>query len=665
MTSVPNVAVLVRDIRRIPHLASFLSANVVRPDTQHPIHAVAGWGSRATALPAMRLAAAKGVPYWGLEDGFLRSVGLGGDHPTLSMVADDLGIYYDARRTSRLEQCIARPHAPDELEHARRIIRAWRNLRLSKYNHVRERSRSHATVLAQLPRRFVLALDQTFGDASIQYGLAGRAAFLRMLNAAQEENPDCTIVLKTHPEVTAGRKKGHVDLDWLSCLPRVQILDRDVNPAALLEKAEAVYAVTSQMGFEGLLWGKPVRTFGMPFYAGWGLTRDELPAPERRHAVTLEDLVYAALVEYPRYVDPETGQRCGVERIMEFIAFQKSQRERFPEGVYALGFSFWKKPIVRSFLQGSQVAFVSRAEVIPSGATVALWGRRQEAPRLPPDITVLRLEDGFLRSVGLGAEFTRPLSWVIDRRGIYYDATEPSDLETLLQETEFDAALIGRARALREALCTHGITKYNVGQPQIWQRPTQAKKVLLVPGQVETDASIRLGSPNLHRNLDLLKAVRAANPAAYIVYKPHPDVYAGMRKMGEGEPKADRWCDEIAGNLPLAPLFDTVDEIHVLTSLAGFEALLREKPVVVYGQPFYAGWGLTADQSPMPRRTRRLSLDELVAAALILYPTYVSRTTGQFTTPERALEELCAWRRERPTFRSFCLRLIARLFRND
>ena len=65
-----------------------------------------------------------------------------------------------------------------------------------------------------------------------------------------------------------------------------------------------------------------------------------------------------------------------------------------------------------------------------------------------------------------------------------------------------------------------------------------------------------------------------------------------------------------------------------------------------YGQPFYAGWGLTHDLVPPTRRTRRLTLDELVAGALILYPTYVSRTTGKFTTPERALDELLDWRQQ-------------------
>jgi capsular polysaccharide export protein len=92
-----------------------------------------------------------------------------------------------------------------------------------------------------------------------------------------------------------------------------------------------------------------------------------------------------------------------------------------------------------------------------------------------------------------------------------------------------------------------------------------------------------------------------------------------------------------------------VDEVHTLTSLSGLEALLRQKKVSCYGQPFYAGWGLTMDHAPIARRNRKLQLDELVAGALILYPTYVSRVSGCFTTPERAVEELVAWRAIAPS----------------
>lgn len=93
----------------------------------------------------------------------------------------------------------------------------------------------------------------------------------------------------------------------------------------------------------------------------------------------------------------------------------------------------------------------------------------------------------------------------------------------------------------------------------------------------------------------------------------------------------------------MGQLLQQVDEVHTLTSLAGFEALMQGKAVTCYGQSFYAGWGLTRDIEPV-LRSRRLSLDMLVACTLILYLVYISRTTGKFTTPERTLDELLAWR---------------------
>jgi capsular polysaccharide export protein len=127
------------------------------------------------------------------------------------------------------------------------------------------------------------------------------------------------------------------------------------------------------------------------------------------------------------------------------------------------------------------------------------------------------------------------------------------------------------------------------------------------------------------------------------VYKPHPDVFARLRAEGQNEQNASRWCDEVVTDVAMGDLLTMVDEVHVITSLAGFEALLRGKPVTCYGQPFYAGWGLTQDVLPIVRRSRRLSLDELAAAVLILYPLYLSRDGQHLIEPEQALDELSAW----------------------
>jgi capsular polysaccharide export protein len=606
---------------------------------------VVGWGKKPSAREAVQFADRHGLPFWRLEDGFLRSVGLGSNDPPLSIVVDDLGIYYDATASSRLETLLQEGgwETPELLERAGLCMTAIVRGKLSKYNHA-------PPLQTPLPGNHpnkVLLIDQTYGDSSIAYGLADADTFARMLSAALEENPEADIIIKTHPDVVAGKKRGYL-CHLKPADPRVFILAADLNPLTVLEQVDRVYAVTSQMGFEALLLGKPVDCFGMPFYAGWGVTSDRQSCPRRTRSRTLAELFAAAYILYPRYIDPETGQPCEIERLIEWLTLQRQMRGRFPAELYAIGFSRWKKRIVRDFFQGSHVRFVNRADQVPAGNLLATWGHKPIRGRLADKVALIRLEDGFLRSVGLGADLVRPLSWVMDRQGIYYDATAPSDLESLLQQTAFPEELQNRARSLREELCQSGLTKYNVGAGH-WQRPVGVARVILVPGQVESDASIRYGAPGIRTNLGLLKAVRAANPDAYVIYKPHPDVVAGLRAKGSGEGEAFNCCDEIITNVPMGPLLEVIDEVHTLTSLAGFEALLRGKQVVAYGQPFYAGWGLTRDMIPPLRRQRKLALDELVAGVIISYPTYVSRTTGRFTTPERAFQELLAWRDEGPT----------------
>jgi len=114
-------------------------------------------------------------------------------------------------------------------------------------------------------------------------------------------------------------------------------------------------------------------------------------------------------------------------------------------------------------------------------AILAVWGCKPISGNLPAGVHLLHLEDGFLRSIGLGADLIRPVSWVIDTRGIYYDATRPSDLEVLLQTGEFTTDLLTRAIKFRERVVSTGLTKYNVGITA-WQRPGTARHVILVAG---------------------------------------------------------------------------------------------------------------------------------------------------------------------------------------
>lgn len=610
-----------------PYLSVLLSAQIQRHRFYKPTSgasAVLAWGRKASATKAEQLAQKLNLPVLRLEDGFLRSVLLGSESPPLSVVLDDVGIYYDASAASRLETLIQQPLTEAQQQRTQQLMRYWQELKLSKYNHSPD-----ATIPTNKP--YVLVVDQTFGDASIRYGLANESSFHTMLKQAQERYPHHKIVLKIHPDVFAGKKKGHFDRLTLQEKQNILILADDVHPVNLLQHADAVFCVTSQMGFEALLWQKPVHCFGMPFYAGWGLTEDSLSAPDRRCQVSIEQLVYAALIRYPRYLDPETKEQCEVERLMAWIGLQRQQRNRFNVPLYLETPPLWKKVIFQHFLQGAQLTTIKKGQLVPQGACKIVWGASSE-------VNHIRVEDGFIRSVGLGVDMTRPLSWVFDPVGIYYDATKPSRLEQLLQTHPFTADECARAEQLISRLIVLKLTKYNVGQSN-WQRPA-AKRVILVPGQVESDASIRLGSPVLKTNLELLQAVRSSNPDAYILYKPHPDVQAGMRIAGLADRNASAYCDETLGDEDMAHLLTQVDEVHTLSSLTGFEALIRGVSVVCYGQPFYSGWGLTTDMYPLNRRSRNLTVSQLVAATLLLYPTYINWRTGCYTHAEVALAEL-------------------------
>lgn len=328
--------------------------------------------------------------------------------------------------------------------------------------------------------------------------------------------------------------------------------------------------------------------------------------------------------------------------VIQIFRDRLMRNTRMPSVLYVYQFPYWKWPVVRQCFPESRVVFVDRVDTLPHGACLVLWGMCAVPDGVAADVRVLRMEDGFLRSVGLGADLVRPMSWIVDQQGIYYDATRVSDLEQLLAQTRFDETVLARAADLRARVVASGLTKYNVGARK-WQRPANAKRVILVPGQVESDASLAFGAPGERTNIGLLRAVRSAQPDAYIVYKPHPDVFARLRAEGQNEQDAYRWCDEVVTDVAMGDLLTLVDEVHVITSLAGFEALLRGKPVTCYGQPFYAGWGLTQDVMPVVRRSRRLSLDELAAAVLILYPLYLSRDGKRLIAPEQALDELSAW----------------------
>lgn len=322
---------------------------------------------------------------------------------------------------------------------------------------------------------------------------------------------------------------------------------------------------------------------------------------------------------------------------------------------FCLGFRRWKavnlKPLIS--LHPERVFFLNSISALKkyqphSKDIFIVWGNRSlaEFESLASEVGArfLRIEDGFVRSVGLGSDLIRPTSIVFDEKGLYFDPSKPSDLEEMLNHSAFSAEDLDRAKKIREYIVEHHVTKYNIESHRPLEVANEGRKILLVIGQVEDDASILIGAGEVKTNLDLLEAVRAGNPHAFIIYKPHPDVVSGNRKGSISNTNTILFADHIEREHSVLDCIDACDEVHTITSLTGFDALLRDKKVVTYGQPFYAGWGLTDDVyssgEAFKRRIRKLNIDQLVAGALIYYPVYWDWDLKGYTTCEAALLHL-------------------------
>ncbi|MDD9899941.1 MAG: capsular polysaccharide biosynthesis protein [Alphaproteobacteria bacterium] len=642
MTTASNLGrllVLSWGIWRIPHLKTFVheATDFVLPYTGG-YDAVAGWGRKLTSTRARALAEKKTLPYIALEDGFLRSYGLGVDGaPRLSMLLDRTGIYYDSTRPSDLETMLRETDfSTEELARARRAMDWMRHEKLTKYN---------KGLLPYKGRAFKrLIVDQTAGDASVQYSGASVDAFECMIEDSLAAFDAKDIAVKLHPDTLTGKKGGY--LRELSQKHDVNLITTPVNPWDLFAACDEVATISSQLGFEALMAGKSVHCYGLPFYAGWGLTQDKISCGRRGHARTVEDIFAAAYLRYARYVDPFTGGIATLEDTIGLMSDLVRREKKTSAPSVAVGFSPWRMYFTRRF-SGPDTGFARSMKAAPQdNRRVIAWASRRDKllqkKRLPADMPVTLMEDGFVRSRGLGAKLAFPWSLVLDDRGIYYDPRTASDLEHILQHEEMPEGLLVRAAGVRDLLVNTGVSKYNTGQQAALDTGVDGRCVILVPGQVEDDASIMTGTEDICTNFDLLKAVRKNNPDAYILYKPHPDVEAGKRKGGFPNVDALQHCDKVLKDCSISSLWPVVDEVHAMTSLTGFEALLRDKTVAVYGKPFYAGWGLTKDFCNFPRRTRHLNINQLVAGALLLYPLYFDWKTKQACNIETVIRRLAA-----------------------
>ena len=464
--------------------------------------------------------------------------------------------------------------------------------------------------------------------------LADEGAIGTVLRPASET--DAAALLARDADRTALWLVPQSPAAWAGLLAGRRVEPAAVDPWSVLERTQVLVA----HGHDE--WIALARMAGVAVHVlspgRFGAPGDDDDALDTRAALALAQA---------RYRDPFTGGTASLAETIDLLATWRTALDGNRRIAVASGMAWWKKAEIRRFLwhPDRPLRFAHRparavALARRVGSAVAIWPSRVSpgllAQAKSQGVPLVRVEDGFVRSVGLGVDLVPPSSIVVDALGIHFDPASASDLEQVLATATFSPRLLARAQALRATIVAAGISKYAADtQANVPPRAEPGRRLVLVPGQVEDDMSVRAGGHGLASNLELVRRARSHEPDAEIWFRPHPDVDAGHRKGAVPDAQVLAHANRVVRGGGMAPLLDAVDAVHVLTSLAGFEALMRGREVVCHGTPFYAGWGLTRDLAPVPeRRGRRLSLDALVAGVLILYPRYLDPVTGLPCPPE-------------------------------
>jgi capsular polysaccharide export protein len=521
------------------------------------------------------------------------------------------GVHYDPSRPSCIDEAFRGGFSPDVLRRAQALIKTIQQTGISKSN-----NRPHPKVLPTQP--YILVCDQVERDASLKPSQATPQRFRAMLKATRATWPDHLIVVRTHPNAKEGHYTPSDD-------KKIILASGDDHPTPWIQNAEEVVVMTSQMGFEALIHGKPVTCWGTPFYAGRGLTRDFGAQPGyMRAGTTLEELVACALILAPTSFDPLTGAVCRPERVATYLAAVRRAHNEAPRETRTTGFSKRKINHLKRFWPSTKITSHSN--------TQTNWG-------LSGDDAQWRVEDGFVRSRGLGAAFAPPLSWIFDHTGgIHFDPTKPSIVENSLLDNNPTPHLERYGYHIQKRLTQENVTKYNLDSAEKGPDISATKKNILVLGQVENDAS--LTHAPIKTNTQLLKAVRKRHPDAHILYRPHPDVAQGLR---ESQPVTPDLYDSIDSQSDFISLLRVVDHVEVITSQGGLEALVHGTTVTCHGTPFYAEWGLTEDLAPSTGRRKKENPHSLHSFLAIVYgvvPRYCDPQTGLFCDFDMALDAL-------------------------
>jgi capsular polysaccharide export protein len=319
--------------------------------------------------------------------------------------------------------------------------------------------------------------------------------------------------------------------------------------------------------------------------------------------------------------------------------------------LFFINISLWKQKTIKNIFVKSNIKFIKSEDIKDikndQNNKIIIWGinKFKSIKEEFPKYNFIIIEDGFIRSKSLGSDLAEPLSLIIDNKGIYFDPRSESGLEDIIKNYSLTIEDKQDGLLIKEKILSDNISKYNIDsniEDNIY-KDNNNKNIKIIIGQVEDDASIIFGSNVIKTNLDLIKEVyktKADND--FLIYKPHPDVTSGNRVGKVKQKEALKYCDYIDNKTPIINILKYKNiEVHTITSLTGFENILRGNTTVCYGNPFYSGWGLTIDVC-MPEyiknRRKNISIDDFFTYAYIKYPVYYDNKKQELTNVNNVIE---------------------------
>jgi capsular polysaccharide export protein len=341
------------------------------------------------------------------------------------------------------------------------------------------------------------------------------------------------------------------------------------------------------------------------------------------------------------------GEGSGYERF--YLVGRNWEEKKDAPIAIVLGCNDWKFGFIAEYLNEYRLAFLPRKD-IGFSALKKMWRLKIKPERFfiwsytekkllsryitsISRIPISRLEDGFIRSSALGASHATPYSLVVDNKDLYFNSYKETDLENLLNnfDTNSSPELRKKSKELLELIISEKFSKYN---PPINSSglKIKTKKIVAVLGQVDSDASIRYGNPDNWSAEELIQLARQENPEAEILYRPHPEIYKGYQKGKFKRTQVEHFAKLVSPDEHIIDFIDRVDHVYTITSLTGFEAVIRGKKVTVVGAPFYAGWGVTDDRCSknLQRRKRKQTVLELFTIAYLVYPRYLANLNDSY-----------------------------------